>query len=120
MRVSGQRIDRPLEGERHRDGGELGDEQQHGRPDHAHLQVDAIRRPDERPQTDHRAPQCSAVGGDPEARWMRRRVHGGGEKPYSCITYRWFGRTPHPRDPGLVVSDGYAGSERSAGHSGEG
>ena len=39
--LPGQRIDRPFEGERHRDGRELGAEQQHRRPHHAPLQVGA-------------------------------------------------------------------------------
>ena len=61
--VAGQRIGRPFEGERHRDGGELGGEQQHGREDHAVLQVAPVGRPDIGPQMGERAQHGAAVGG---------------------------------------------------------
>ncbi len=61
--VAGQRIGCPFEGERHRDGGELGGEQQHGREDHAVLQVAPVRRPDIGPQIRERAQYGPAVGG---------------------------------------------------------
>ena len=61
--VAGQRVGRPFEGERHRDGGELGGEQQHGREDHAIFKVAPVGRPDVRPQMDERAQHGAAVGG---------------------------------------------------------
>ena len=62
--LPGQRIDRPFEGERHRDGGELGAEQQQRRPRPRALQVAPVRRPDVGPQPRKRAQQRAAVGGD--------------------------------------------------------
>ena len=57
--LPGQRVGRPFEGERHRDGRELGEQQQHHRDQHAQLQVGAVRRPDIGPQPDQRR-GCSA------------------------------------------------------------
>ena len=59
--LSDQRVRRPFEGERHRDRGELGGEQQHQRAEHAQLQVGAVGRPDVGPQVDHGAQERAAV-----------------------------------------------------------
>ena len=59
---AGQRVDRPFEGERHRQRRELGDQQQHHRPDHAHLQIGAIAGPDIGPQMHQRPDQGRLFG----------------------------------------------------------
>ena len=74
--LPGQRIDRPFEGEGHRDGGELGEQQQHRRPDHAPFEVDAVGRPDIRPQPAQRLEQSAAVGRDLTSHRMRRSLMG--------------------------------------------
>ncbi len=43
---AGQRVDRPFESERHRKRRQFGEQQQHHRPDHAHLEIGAIAGPD--------------------------------------------------------------------------
>ena len=59
--VTGERVGRPLEGERHRDRRELGGKyQQRGNPD-AHLEVAPIGRPDVRPQMHERREQRVAA-----------------------------------------------------------
>ena len=69
-----ERVGRPFEGEGHRDGGELGREQQPERKQHPRLEVGPVRRPYVRPQVIERAPKrppsaetsrfiCSAVLG---------------------------------------------------------
>ena len=60
--AAGERIGRPFEGERHRDGREFGEEQKHGRENDAALQVAPVRRPDIGPQVDQRGQQGPAVG----------------------------------------------------------
>jgi hypothetical protein len=49
--------------ERHRQRGELRQQQQHERPHHAHLQVGAVARPDIRPQMGERPDQRGVLGG---------------------------------------------------------
>ncbi len=61
--VAGQRIGRPFEGERHRDGGELGGEQQHRRDQHAVLEIAPFRRPDVGPELDQRREERTAIAG---------------------------------------------------------
>ena len=51
--MPGERIGRPFEGERHRDGGELGEQQQHQGADDAQPQVGAVGRPDVGPEPRH-------------------------------------------------------------------
>ena len=74
--LAGQRVGRPFEGEGHRDGRELGGEQQHHGAQHAQLQVAAVGRPDIGPQVDHGLEQRAAVGGDGS---YARRIDGGGD-----------------------------------------
>ena len=54
---AGQGVDRPFEGEGHRQGRDLGEQQEHDRPDHAHFQIEAIAGPDIRPQVHERPGQ---------------------------------------------------------------
>ena len=63
-RLAGQRVDRPLEGERNGDGGELRQQQEEHRQEHAQLEVAAIGRPDIGPQADQRGEELAAVGRD--------------------------------------------------------
>ena len=56
----GERVGRPFESERHGDGGELGDKEQHGREDNARFEIAAIRRPNVRPKIDDRRHQIAA------------------------------------------------------------
>ena len=60
---AGQRIDRPFERERHRQRRDLGEQQQHHRPDHAHLEIGAIAGPDIRPQMHQRPEQGRLLNG---------------------------------------------------------
>ena len=69
-----ERVDRPFEGERHDQRRELRDQQQHHRPDHAHLQVRAIARPDIGPQMYQRPDQGRFFG-----RAAGRRLGGVGQ-----------------------------------------
>ncbi|MEH2571562.1 hypothetical protein V1272_000897 [Bradyrhizobium sp. AZCC 1708] len=57
-----ERIDRPFEGERHRQRRELRREQQHHRPDDAHFQVRAVAGPDIGPQVNQRPDQGRLFG----------------------------------------------------------
>ncbi len=66
---AGQRVGRPFEGERHKDGRELGRQQQTKRAQHPQLQIAPIRRPDVGPEVDDGRKQRAAVGGD-----LRRRL----------------------------------------------
>ena len=52
--VARQRVGRPFESKRHRDGRELGDENQHGREQDTRLQIGTVGRPDIGPQVDQR------------------------------------------------------------------
>ena len=104
--LPGQRVGRPLEGERHRDGGELGAQQQHHRDHDAQLQVAPVGRPDIGPQPTHRREQRAAVGGNSRfsARSTRKVSHhddparpdGPQGRPSSAHSYRIFPDGNHP------------------------
>ncbi len=70
--LPGQRVDCPFVGERDRDRGELGDQQQQGRLQHAELEVAPVGRPDIGPQVDERGHQRTA--GDERARHRLGRL----------------------------------------------
>ena len=53
FRGARERIGRPFEGERHRDGDELGDDRQAERSDDTQLEVEPVRWPEIRPQPHH-------------------------------------------------------------------
>ncbi|GCC45469.1 hypothetical protein chiPu_0029851 [Chiloscyllium punctatum] len=84
-----QRIDRPFEGERHRQRRELGEQQQHHRPDHAHLQIGAIARPDVGPEMNQGPDQRALLGG-------RRRGRGLSASGHPLLRR-------HHQDPALAV-----------------
>ena len=61
--LPGERIGRPFEGERHRDGRELGGQQKHHRSGDAKLEIAPIGRPEIGPQPTHDGEQRAALGG---------------------------------------------------------
>ena len=78
--LPGQRVNRPLEGERHRKRRELGRKQKKRRNDHAPLQVLAVGWPDVRPEPAERGEQLASVGGNVAPHGVRRSRMGIGHQ----------------------------------------
>ncbi len=105
---AGQRVDRPFERERHRQRRQLGDQQQHHRPDHAHLEIGAIAGPDVRPQMHQRPDQGRLfdgfVGG-------RRRFAAPGTNQYEPSIRAWNKTAPR-----FAVARGFSVDLHSVRH----